>query len=69
MTQNLIFVNRRKGRDRRLDSDPCKDLPLDLYHRMRRKAGERRSLRRSLSDDYYAYVGDTPLSGDRRPQA
>lgn len=56
MTPNLIFVNRRKGCDRRLDCDPCKDLPLDLYHRMRRKAGERRSVKRTLSDDYYAYL-------------
>lgn len=56
MMQNVVFVNRRTGRDRRLDSDPCKDLPLDLYHRMRRKAGERRSARKSLSEDYYAYV-------------
>lgn len=64
MTPNLIFVNRRKGRDRRLDRDPCKDLPLDLYHRMRRKAGERRSVRRTLSDDYYAYL-DSARSSDK----
>lgn len=68
MTQNVVFVNRRKGRDRRLDLDPCKDLPLDLYHRMRRKAGERRSTRKSLSEDYYAYVLSTTGSRlDKEP--
>lgn len=68
MTQNVVFVNRRKGRDRRLDLDPCKDLPLDLYHRMRRKAGERRSARKSLSEDYYAYVLSTTGSRlDKEP--
>lgn len=65
MTGNFIFIDRRKGRDRRLDADPCRRLPLDLYHRMRRKNGDRRAPQRSLSDDYYAYaqaiVGQTPM--------
>lgn len=55
MNSDLLFVNRRKGGDRRLDADPCKDLPLDLYHRKRRKSKERRASRRSLSEDYFAY--------------
>lgn len=52
----IIFVDRRKGHDRRLDADPCSHLPLDLYHRKRRKTGERRDTSRTLSDDYYAYM-------------
>lgn len=55
MNSDVLFVNRRKGGDRRLDRDPCKDLPLDLYHRKRRKSKERRNSRRSLSEDYFAY--------------
>ena len=56
MVQKLVFVNRRKGADRRFDKDPCKDMPLDLYHRKRRKSTERRSKDRTLTDDYYAYM-------------
>ncbi|WP_018277853.1 hypothetical protein WKI13_08760 [Teredinibacter turnerae] len=52
----FIFVNRRKGDDRRQDVDPCSNMPLDLYHRKRRKSTERRDTSRSLSDDYYAYM-------------
>jgi len=55
MNSDALFVNRRKGGDRRLDTDPCRDLPLDLYHRKRRKSKERRASRRSLSEDYFAY--------------
>lgn len=56
MKPNQIFVNRRKGRDRREDADPCKNLPLDLYHRKRRKTRDRRAPDRSLTDDYYAFI-------------
>ncbi len=49
-----IFINRRKGNDRREDLDPCKDLNVDLYHRKRRKQADRRS-ERSLDEDYYAF--------------
>lgn len=63
MTGNRIFVDRRKGLDRRLDADPCQNLPLDLYHRMRRKNSDRRNQRRSLADDYYAYL--QAVSGPR----
>lgn len=56
MSPNIIFVNRRKGSDRREDADPCKDMNLDLFHRKRRKSPERRDTHRSLTDDYYAYM-------------
>ena len=49
-----IFINRRKGNDRREDLDPCKDLNVDLYHRKRRKRTDRRS-DRTLDEDYYAF--------------
>ena len=56
MDTTVIFVNRRKGNDRREESDPCKDIPLDLYHRKRRKSKERRDTGKSLTDDYYSYM-------------
>ena len=56
MNTNIVFVNRRKGNDRRTDFDPCKNLEVDLFHRKRRKTKERRSLHRTLTEDYYAYV-------------
>jgi len=69
----MIFVDRRKGDDRRNRPDPCKDIPLDLYHRKRRKSKERRDTSKSLTDDYYAYMqkgmaslqksGNTPSAG------
>jgi hypothetical protein len=58
-----IFVNRRKGNDRREDLDPCKDLNVDLYHRKRRKKAERRQ-DRTLDEDYYAFVSSQDLSDD-----
>ena len=56
MDTTVIFVNRRKGMDRREDSDPCRDIPMDLYHRKRRKSKERRDGAKSLTDDYYSYM-------------
>ena len=56
MEPRIVFVNRRKGNDRREDADPCKDIPLDLYHRKRRKSRERRDGTKSLTDDYYSYM-------------
>jgi hypothetical protein len=53
--ERKIFINRRKGNDRREDLDPCKDLNVDLYHRKRRKKAERRQ-DRSLDEDYYAFM-------------
>lgn len=64
MNQHSIFVNRRKGDDRRTDLDPCKNLSLDLYHRKRRKSQERRDAARSLSEDYYAYLESAFVSTD-----
>lgn len=56
MDTTVIFVNRRKGSDRREDTDPCRDIPMDLYHRKRRKSKERRDIDKSLTDDYYSYM-------------
>lgn len=53
---SVFFVDRRKGQDRRQDADPCRDLPVDLYHRKRRKSTERRDTSKTLMDDYYAYM-------------
>ncbi|SMF07916.1 hypothetical protein SAMN02745866_00586 [Alteromonadaceae bacterium Bs31] len=55
-THKLVFVDRRKGDDRRLDADPCSNIPMDLYHRKRRKSKDRRDTNKSLSDDYYSYM-------------
>ena len=57
MNERKIFINRRNADDRRLDPDPCKNLPVDIYHRKRRRAAERRHIERSLADDYMAYGG------------
>jgi len=56
-----IFVNRRKGSDRRHNFDESKDLPLDLYNRKRRKSNDRRSVR-TLAQDYYAFIGGRTLA-------
>jgi len=56
MDSRLIFINRRKGSDRRVEADPCRDMPIDLYGPKRRKSEERRAERRSLADDYYSFV-------------
>jgi hypothetical protein len=58
MTDHKIFIDRRSNNsDRRVDKDPCKDLPIDIYHRKRRKNPERRHPARTLADDYMAYLG------------
>lgn len=59
MSDHKIFIDRRKGHDRRLDCDPCKNMPLDLYHRKRRKSTDRRSEDRSIADDYQAFSQGT----------
>lgn len=59
-----IFINRRRGEDRREDLDPCKDLDIDLYHRKRRKKSERRQ-DRSLGEDYYAFVSSQDIVDER----
>ena len=62
MSEHKFFIDRRKGHDRRLDFDPCKNMSLDLYHRKRRKSTDRRSPNRSLEQDYFAFIGDEHLT-------
>lgn len=53
-----IFIDRRNPHDnRRLDRDPCKNMPIDIYHRKRRKSVDRRHPERTLAEDYLAYLG------------
>lgn len=59
-----IFINRRRGNDRREDLDPCKGLDVDLYHRKRRKKAERRE-ERTLDEDYYAFIANNPNIDDK----
>lgn len=56
MGEKRVFVDRRQGADRRTDPDPCRHLPMDLYHRKRRKSKDRRRQDRTLADDYYAFI-------------
>jgi hypothetical protein len=56
MNEHKFFFDRRRGIDRRLDRDPCKNLPLDIYHRKRRKSTERRNNERSIAEDYFAQL-------------
>jgi len=56
MSYLKVFINRRNGRKRRLEDDPCEHMALDLFHRKRRKSTERRSLNRTLEEDYFAYL-------------
>lgn len=56
MKNGFVFVDRRKGNDRRQIADPCKEMSLDLYHRKRRKSLDRRDASKTLTDDYYAYM-------------
>ncbi|MCW8196598.1 hypothetical protein F6455_17530 [Proteobacteria bacterium 005FR1] len=55
MKKPRTFIDRRR-RDRRREPDPCRDLPLDLYHRKRRKSADRRTPERSLAEDYHAFM-------------
>jgi hypothetical protein len=65
MREHKIFIDRRKGNDRRLDSDPCKNMPLDLYHRKRRKSTERRTFERDIADDFLALWTNSDNNGTR----
>ena len=65
MREHKIFIDRRKGNDRRLDTDPCKNMSLDLYHRKRRKSTERRMIERDIADDYRAFWNDSDNSETR----
>lgn len=66
MSDHKFFFDRRKGHDRRLDRDPCKNMPLDLYHRKRRKSTERRTEERTIADDYQAFLNDSGNSDNTR---
>lgn len=66
MNEHKFFFDRRKGNDRRLDRDPCKNMPLDIYHRKRRKSTERRAEERSVTDDYLAFTNEADTSGETR---
>lgn len=55
MKENKIFINRRRTNKRRTDPDPCEKLPMDLYHRRRRKSLDRRTVDRTLVEDYTAF--------------
>lgn len=57
------FFDRRQ-RDRRLDADPCRNLPVDLFHRKRRKRTDRRQTG-SLYDDYYGYLRSLGIGLDQ----
>lgn len=59
-----IFINRRsKNNERREEADPCKEMSIDIYHRKRRKALERRKSR-TLDEDYYAFLASAKTDGD-----
>lgn len=66
MKPGTFFIDRRKGRDRREDEDPCRNLNVDLYHRKRRKSKDRRTPERTLSDDYYAFIESSEKQTNRR---
>ncbi len=53
-TPAALFINRRKGDDRRNEHDPCGAMDIDLFHRKRRKRIDRRE-GKTLEQDYYAY--------------
>lgn len=50
-----VFIERRKGQDRRQEYDSCAGLPVDLYHRKRRKRTDRRHPGRSTAEDIAAF--------------
>jgi len=56
MLDKPIFTNRRQGCSRRESHDPCHGMPLDLFHRKRRRNSERRQQKRNLYEDYCAYM-------------
>lgn len=67
MSFKFVFVDRRSN-NRRIDLDPCKKMPMDLYHRKRRKSIERRDTHKSLTDDYYAYIESKEEEIDKKPE-
>ncbi len=70
--KRLVFMNRRRGMDRRFSSDlsHCDNGPLSRPpSRSRRQSKDRRDASRSLSDDYYAYMQKTIESMQSRLQS
>lgn len=65
--QNKVFINRRKGRDRREEEDLCEGLDVDVYHRKRRKNPDRRAEQRSLDEDYQAFMNLESMDTDKSP--
>ncbi len=57
--KRLVFVNRRRGVDRRFNKHSDKEFHNELHPWQRRKMRERRDASRSLTDDYYAYMQKT----------
>ncbi|MGI1678384.1 MAG: hypothetical protein K6L75_06625 [Cellvibrionaceae bacterium] len=50
-----FFINRRSN-SRRSELDPCKEMPVDLYNRKRRKSTDRRNKNKTLADDFYSFT-------------
>lgn len=63
MTRKIFINRRRKNSERREEEDPCKDMSIDIYHRKRRKAVERRKPR-TLDEDYYAFLASVRTEKD-----
>jgi hypothetical protein len=63
MTRKVFINRRRKNSERREEDDPCKDMSIDIYHRKRRKAVERRKPR-TLDEDYYAFLASVQNEND-----
>jgi hypothetical protein len=63
MTRKIFINRRRKNSERREDDDPCRDMSIDIYHRKRRKAAERRKPR-TLDEDYYAFLSSAQSEND-----
>lgn len=62
MSSHLVFVDRRKGRDRRLEPQPQQQMHASDASPQTRSANkrhnfiERRDTSRNITDDYYAYM-------------
>ena len=63
MTRKVFIDRRRKNSERRSEDDPCKNMEIDIYHRKRRKAVERRKPR-TLDEDYYAFLSSVQQEND-----
>jgi len=68
MSYKFVFVNRRSD-NRRLQRDPCKKMPMDLYNRKRRKSVERRDINKTLTDDYYSFLENAEKNSTEKNEA